>query len=77
MAGKKPTDDQLDELREAFQYNDRDRDGRIESDEFVTLLDELEANISAKEAKIGFQDIDTNDDGLIDFGEFVAWWNDD
>jgi len=33
--------------------------------------------MSAKEAKIGFQDIDTNDDGLIDFGEFVAWWTED
>jgi Ca2+-binding EF-hand superfamily protein len=33
--------------------------------------------MSAKEAKIGFRDIDTNDDGLIDFGEFVAWWTDD
>lgn len=77
MAEKKPTDDQLDELREAFQYNDRDGDGRIEPDEFVTMLDELEANMSPKEAKIGFQDIDTNDDGLIDFDEFVAWWTDD
>ena len=77
MAEKKPTDDQLDELREAFRYNDRDGDGHIEPDEFVTMLDELEANMSPKEAKIGFQDIDTNDDGLIDFGEFVAWWTDD
>jgi calmodulin len=77
MAEKTNTDDQLDELREAFDYNDRDGDGRIEPDEFVTMLDELEANVSAKEAKIGFQDIDTNDDGLIDFGEFVAWWTDD
>ncbi len=77
MAEKKPTQDQLDELREAFEYNDRDSDGSIEPDEFVTMLDDLEANMSAKEAKIGFQDIDTNDDGLIDFGEFVAWWTDD
>jgi len=77
MAGKNESEDQLDELREAFDYNDRDSDGRIELDEFVTMLDELEANMSAKEAKIGFQDIDTNDDGLIDFGEFVAWWTED
>ena len=30
-----------------------------------------------EEAKVGFQDIDTNDDGLIDFQEFVAWWAED
>ena len=77
MATNKPTDDALAELREAFEYNDRDGDGRIEPEEFVTMLDELEANMSAKEAKIGFQDIDTNDDGLIDFEEFVAWWTED
>ena len=77
MAEKNETEDQLDELREAFEYNDRDGDGRIEREEFVTMLDEIEANMSPQEAKIGFQDIDTNDDGLIDFGEFVAWWTED
>ena len=77
MAKNKPSEETIDELREAFEYNDRDGDGRIEPDEFVTMLDELEANMSAKEAKIGFQDIDTNDDGLIDFDEFVAWWTED
>lgn len=78
MAKKtKPTEEQLDELRETFDYNDRDEDGRIEPEEFVQMLDELGAEMSEKEAKIGFQDIDTNDDGLIDFDEFVAWWTED
>jgi Ca2+-binding EF-hand superfamily protein len=69
--------DQLAELRETFEYNDRDSDGRIELDEFIEMLDELESDMSDGEAKIGFADIDTNDDGLIDFEEFVAWWTDD
>ena len=30
-----------------------------------------------REIEIGFKDIDTNDDGLIDFDEFVAWWTED
>jgi Ca2+-binding EF-hand superfamily protein len=77
MAKSKPTEEQLDELREAFDYNDRDEDGSIELDEFVAMLDDLEAEMSQPEAEIGFQDIDTNDDGLIDFGEFVAWWTED
>jgi calmodulin len=77
MAGKKPSEEQLDELREAFDYNDRDGDGRIQPDEFVAMLDDLESDMSAAEAKIGFQDIDTNDDGRIDFDEFVAWWTED
>jgi Ca2+-binding EF-hand superfamily protein len=77
MARQKPTEEQLDELREAFDYNDRDGDGRIEPDEFAVMLDELDAGMSTAEAKVGFQDIDTNDDGLIDFDEFVAWWTED
>ncbi len=77
MAQQKLSEEQLDELREAFDYNDRDGDGMIEPDEFVAMLDELDAGMSTTDAKIGFQDIDTNDDGLIDFGEFVAWWTED
>jgi Ca2+-binding EF-hand superfamily protein len=73
----KPSPEQLDELREAFDYNDRDGDGRIQVDEFAAMLDELEADMSPKDIEIGFQDIDTNDDRLIDFNEFVAWWTED
>jgi Ca2+-binding EF-hand superfamily protein len=73
----KLSSDQLAELRETFDYNDRDGDGRIEIDEFVEMLDELESDVSDREAKIGFADIDTNDDGLIDFEEFVAWWTEE
>jgi calmodulin len=77
MATNKPNEEQLDELRETFDYNDRDGDGRIQVDEFSAMLDELEADMTDKDIEIGFKDIDTNDDGLIDFQEFVAWWAED
>jgi Ca2+-binding EF-hand superfamily protein len=77
MAKNKPNEEQLDELREAFDYNDRDGDGRIQVDEFSAMLDELAAGMTDKDIEIGFKDIDTNDDGLIDFQEFVAWWAED
>jgi calmodulin len=77
MAKNRPNEEELDELRETFDYNDRDNDGRIQVDEFSAMLDELEADMSDKEIEIGFKDIDTNDDGLIDFDEFVAWWAED
>lgn len=77
MATNRPNDEQLDELREAFDYNDRDNDGRIQMDEFSAMLDELEAGMTPTDIEIGFKDIDTNDDGLIDFDEFVAWWSED
>ena len=74
MAKPMADDDQLDELREAFEYNDRDGDGKIELDEFVLMLEELEAGMSKRDARTGFNEIDSNDDGLVDFLEFVAWW---
>jgi calmodulin/calcium-binding protein CML/plastin-2 len=77
MAKNQPSEEQLDELREAFDYNDRDGDGRIQLDEFAAMLDELDADMSKREIEVGFQDIDTNDDQLIDFDEFVAWWSED
>ena len=77
MPKEKPSEEELDELRETFDYNDRDGDGLIERDEFAAMLDELEADMSEAEARVGFDEIDTNDDGRIDFGEFVAWWTED
>ena len=77
MATVKPSEEELDELREAFDYNDRDTDGMIQLDEFAEMLDELDADMSENEIRTGFGDIDTNDDGLIDFKEFVAWWAED
>ena len=74
---KKLSEEQLDELRESFDYNDRDGDGRIQRDEFAEMLDELDADMSESEAATGFKEIDTNDDGLIDFAEFCAWWAED
>ena len=69
-----PTPDEIDELKESFEYNDANEDGRIEFDEFVNMLEELESGISRDEARIGFTAIDGDHDGSIDFGEFVTWW---
>lgn len=68
------TPEQLEELREDFDFNDSNRDGRIQYREFVALLGGLEADVSDEESRIGFDEIDTDDDGVIGFEEFVAWW---
>lgn len=71
------TQEELDELREDFDFNDQNRDGRIQYREFVALLGGLEAGMSDEESRIGFDEIDTDDDGTIGFEEFVAWWTRD
>jgi calmodulin len=68
------TMEQRAELRADFAYNDRDGDGHIAFPEFCALLDNLDAEMSAEEKKLGFHEIDTDKNGAIDFDEFVAWW---
>jgi Ca2+-binding EF-hand superfamily protein len=76
VSEKKLNEEELDEVREAFDYNDRDEDGLIDLEEFADMLDDLEADMSEAETRTGFHEIDTNHDGKIDFGEFAAWWAD-
>jgi Ca2+-binding EF-hand superfamily protein len=66
--------EQIDELREDFEFNDANGDGRIEYEEFKELLEFLDADMSNNEVHTGFAEIDTNHDGAIEFDEFVAWW---
>ncbi|HEY0942607.1 MAG TPA: EF-hand domain-containing protein [Steroidobacter sp.] len=65
------------ELKEEFVLADRDRDGRIDFEEFVGLMEGLEAGMSRSELRIGFHEIDTDADHLIDFREFADWWRSD
>ena len=62
------------ELREAFNFNDRDGNGLIDFLEFVAMLDGLEAGIDTPTAQIGFKTIDTDGDGMVNFTEFAQWW---
>ena len=65
------------ELLEEFASADRDNDGRIDFQEFRRLLEGLESGMSEAEMKIGFREIDTDRDGLIDRREFADWWASD
>ena len=65
----------IDELREDFDYNDANGDGRLDRDDFFfKLMRGLEAGASADQVNFGFDEIDTDKDGYIEFEEFVDWW---
>ncbi|MFO7277982.1 MAG: EF-hand domain-containing protein [Pseudomonadota bacterium] len=70
----RPGTEELTRLREDFNFNDANRDGKITFGEFVRLMSALEAGLTAEECRIGFDEIDTDNDGAIDFEEFAAWW---
>lgn len=68
------TPEEYEELKESFEYNDLDKDGKIEFDEFTSMLESLDAEVERSEARIGFREIDTDQDGAIELDEFISWW---
>ncbi len=64
----------LEELKENFEHFDVDGDGRIDRGEFRRLMDALGADAPEDELDIGFDVIDSDDNGAIDFLEFARWW---
>jgi hypothetical protein len=68
------TEEEFEELSESFRYNDANGDGKIEFQEFLNMLADLESGVEHDEAKIGFHEIDTDNDGSIELDEFIDWW---
>jgi Ca2+-binding EF-hand superfamily protein len=68
------TDEERRELKEAFDFNDSDGNGKIDFVEFVAMLNGLEAGIDTAQAQFGFEEVDTDNDGMVSFDEFVEWW---
>ncbi|MDH3587789.1 MAG: EF-hand domain-containing protein [Gammaproteobacteria bacterium] len=62
------------EIRESFEYFDRDQNGYIDFDEFTELLKVISPESTVQQAAEGFSIIDTNADGHVDLEEFIEWW---
>ena len=69
----KPGAEERARLREDFDYNDLNHDGRLTLGEFIRFMRNMDEDMSAEECQIGFDQIDANRDGAIDFDEFVTW----
>jgi Ca2+-binding EF-hand superfamily protein len=63
-------------LREDFDFNDINHDGHLTLGEFIRFMRNVDENMTAEECEIGFEEIDTNHDGAIDFDEFETWARD-
>jgi hypothetical protein len=46
----------------------------IERDEFVSLLEALDADLTDEQISAGLEALDRNRNGLIEFQEFIDWW---
>lgn len=68
------SEESLAEVKENFNFFDRDANGEIDVEEFEELLKVLSPTATEEQAKRGFELIDENNDGHIDFEEFLEWW---
>jgi len=70
----RPGSEERGRLRESFDANDLNRDGRLTLGEFIRFMEALDESLTSEECQIGFDEIDSNRDGAVDFDEFHAWW---
>lgn len=63
------------DVREAFDQTDEDGSGTIDLLEFRKLLHSLGSSMDPAKAEQLFDIIDGDEDGLIAFPEFEAWWS--
>ena len=59
------------EIKQAFDLCDVNGDGQIEKSELVHYFDKLSIPISEKEINAMMQIADCNENGFVDFDEFV------
>ncbi len=69
----KPGTEERGRLREDFDANDVNHDGRLTLGEFIRFMQTLDENITTEECQIGFDEIDADRNGTITFEEFFAW----
>ena len=68
----KMSKDELAEFREIFDLVDKDKGGSISRDELGELMDTLGIRASKEEIDLMINEIDEDNNGEIDFEEFVA-----
>ncbi|XP_010540753.1 PREDICTED: probable calcium-binding protein CML17 [Tarenaya hassleriana] len=69
---EKLDDEQISELREIFRSFDRNNDGSLTQLELGSLLRALGLKPSPEQLEKLIQKADTNNNGLVEFSEFVA-----
>jgi calmodulin len=70
------SEEQLEELKEAFAVYDLDGDGKITTRELGSVMRALGNNPTEAEILNFIKEIDTNKDGSICFNEFAAFMKD-
>ncbi|MEM7081453.1 MAG: EF-hand domain-containing protein [Pseudomonadota bacterium] len=70
----KLSQESIEDVRQHFGFFDRDGNGFIDVKEFIKLLQTISPSATEEQAVKGFDIVDENQDGLIEFDEFLEWW---
>jgi calmodulin len=65
-----------EEISSYFKNYDNNHDGVLDFSEFSELISGLGLNVSEDKMKDGFNKVDTGNNNVINFDEFMAWWGD-
>ena len=68
------TKEEVLEIKDHFDFFDRNHNDKLELTEFVKLFHILAPSASREMAIRGFETIDVDASGGIDFDEFLDWW---
>ncbi|CAH8546993.1 unnamed protein product [Heterobilharzia americana] len=71
MTSQNLTEEQIDELRETFRLFDKDHNGYITIQELCSIMKMFSRPCTLNEAKEMMLHVDKNNDGIIDFREFL------
>ena len=62
-------------ILEAFKSIDRDKNGYLDKDELYIMMSNLGGNITRTEFDAIYNSVDVNNDGKVDYKEFVKYWD--
>ena len=64
----------LPEIKEAFEFFDKNNDGKISCDDFKKLLVKTSKEYTEKDAEELFKTLDLNNKGEININDFINLW---
>lgn len=67
-----PSDKDIQEFKQAFDMFDKNHDGKISSEELGCVIRTLGHNHSSKEIEEMIKNVDTNENGFVEYDEFLT-----
>ena len=67
-------DDYLTEIKQAFEFFDKNNNGKISCRDFKKILVKLSKEYTEQEAEELFKTLDLNSDGEININDFINLW---